>query len=64
MAGKILFDDNDDFADIDIDEYGGIRNKDEYEVIVKKCLCGYRGELLPDIGGFCCASCGYLLIEE
>lgn len=58
-----MYEDDDIFGDIDIDEYGGIRSKEEYETIVKKCYCGFKGELVPDVGGFCCQSCGYLLVE-
>lgn len=63
-VAKKLFDDTDNFGDTDVDEYGGIKEPDYYEAIVKKCFCGYKGELIPDIGGFCCESCGYLLIEN
>lgn len=60
--GKRKIIDEDEDLDIDIDEYGGIRP--EYEVLVKKCLCGFRGELIPDGNGYACADCGYLLINS
>lgn len=34
------------------------------ESIVKRCFCGYRGPLVPDVLGYVCANCGHLLIED
>ncbi len=31
---------------------------------VKKCYCGHKGPLEPDLRGFACSNCGYLLIER
>lgn len=61
MAKRSLFEDDD--LDSDMDEFGGIRYND-YEVIIKKCKCGFKGELDPDPFGYACKNCGHVLIES
>ena len=58
MTNKHSLFDEDDFG------YEGFEDEYEEEKVVKRCNCGYKGELVPDVNGFRCANCDYLLIDK